>query len=354
MTSRQRDEPWENPGAGEDRTHTPILSVRSLEVHFTSDAGELNAVRGVSFDLFEGELMAVVGETGSGKSVTLLAIVGLLAPNGRVVRGTAEYLGKDLVVMTAKQRRAILGSGIALVFQDAVTALNPVHTVGWQIVEGLRAHNRSLSKRAARVRAVELLRRVGVSQPEIRVDQYPHELSGGTCQRVSIAMAISSNPRVLIADEPTTALDVTVQAQILELLQFAQRETGAATILVTHDLGVVAEVADQVAVMYAGRVVESASVAEVFHRPTHPYTRALLDSRPRLGDAVDQLPAIPGSPPRLGDRWAGCAFASRCNNKHKDEVCLTTRPRLLPVPGLEGHRSACHFRELLATESEAS
>ncbi|MGP3971030.1 ABC transporter ATP-binding protein [Streptomyces sp. 6N223] len=320
-----------------------VLSLKDLTVEFTTPAGVVRAVDGVSYEVTTGETLGVVGETGSGKSVTVLAALGLLsAGNVRRVSGQALLDGADLLAMPEQELRRVLGRDVAMVFQDPISALNPVQRVGDQIAETLRVHDHSLSARAARARTVELLELVGVPHPEGRYDGYPHQFSGGMCQRAVIAMAIANQPRVLIADEPTTALDVSVQAQILDVLQVAARETGAATVLITHDLGVIAETADRVCVMYAGRVVETGSVRELFARPRHPYTAALLNSLPRLDVTVRRLAPIPGQPPDPIRLPEGCAFAPRCPVGGDREVCAVQRPALRAAAD-GGGLSACHF-----------
>lgn len=320
----------------------PVLEIDSLVVEFDTPEGIVRAVDGVSYSVAAGETLAVVGETGSGKSVTVLAALGLLDA-GRIVSGTVRFGGQDLLRMPDKKLRKLLGSELTMVFQNPMSALNPVMTVGRQVAETLVVHDRKLSSAAARARGIELLSMVGVPQPDVRFDQYPHEFSGGMCQRVVIAMAIANNPKVIIADEPTTAVDVTVQAQLLELLRVARQETGAAVVLITHDLGVVAEVAERVAVMYAGRVVETAPVRQIFHEPHHPYTVGLLSCLPRLDRTVTELVPIPGSPPDLRERIAGCPFQPRCEMSRGREICRTTRPPLAPTG--KNAASACHFAD---------
>ncbi|WP_207126874.1 dipeptide ABC transporter ATP-binding protein [Actinocatenispora comari] len=328
------------PHPVEEHPGEPALRIDDLVVEFATPAGTVRAVDHVTYQVARGETLAVVGETGSGKSVTVLAALGLLsAGNVHRVSGRAEVGGQDLLALPARERRTRLGADVAMIFQDPMSALDPVQRVGDQIAEALRAHDRALTARTARARVLELLTQVGVPQPEIRYDQYPHQFSGGMCQRVVIAMAIANRPTVLIADEPTTALDVSVQAQILELLRLAARETGAATVLITHDLGVVAEMADRAAVMYAGRIVETAPVARIFGRPQHPYTASLLASLPRLDQPRGRLRAIPGQPPDLRERSAGCAFAPRCPIGGDLPECRTERPLLVPR---DDGAVACH------------
>ena len=298
---------------------TPLLQVADLKTHFFTRDGVARAVDGVSFSIAAGETLAVVGESGCGKSVTSLSILRLIAsPPGRIVGGKVLFDGRDLLALSEDEMRAVRGDAISMIFQEPMTSLNPALTIGRQIAESLVLH-RGLSKSDAMAKAVEMLRKVRMPEPERRVRQYPHELSGGMRQRVMIAMALACGPRLLIADEPTTALDVTIQAQILDLMRELARETGAAIILITHDLGVVAEMAQRVVVMYAGRKIEEAPVAELFGHPRHPYTRGLLGSMPHLGESVREegskrLVEIPGMVPSLKEELAGCLFAPRCPN----------------------------------------
>jgi peptide/nickel transport system ATP-binding protein len=287
-----------------------LLEVRDLSTSFAVEGRELVAVDGVSFELQPGSTLAIVGESGCGKSVTALSIMGLVAPPGRV-EGEIRFEGTDLRKLSASALRELRGNRLSMIFQEPMTSLNPAFTVGDQIAEVLLRH-RAVSREDARARAIELLRQVHVPSPEARFDDYPHRLSGGMRQRVMIAMALACEPRLLIADEPTTALDVTIQAQILDLMRALREETGAAIILITHDLGVVAELADEVAVMYAGRIVERASVARLFAEPQHPYTVGLLGSIPRLDLDQSRLPAIEGLVPNPLERIAGCRFHPRC------------------------------------------
>ena len=311
----------------------PLLRVDNLRTHFHTRDGVVRAVDGVSFDVMPGETLAIVGESGCGKSVTAMSILRLLAtPPARIVEGRIEFDGLNLLDLPEPEMRQIRGNRIAMVFQEPMTSLNPVLTIGRQIAEALVLH-RGLSQRDATARAIELLRKVHIPEAERRVKQYPHELSGGMRQRVMIAMALACEPRLLIADEPTTALDVTIQAQILELMRELRDETGASIILITHDLGVVAEMAQRVVVMYAGRKVEEALVEELFARPRHPYTRGLLGSMPHLGDSVNdtgkRLIEIPGMVPSLKGTLPGCLFAPRCPSA--SERCSRE------VPPLESH-----------------
>ena len=309
-----------------------ILQIRDLTVTFATPLGPLVAVRGVDLDVGAGELVAVVGESGSGKSVSFLAAMGLL-PSTATVQGSVMLDGMQLVGASARQMRSVRGRLLSMIFQDPLSALNPVHRIGAQISEMLRAHQK-MSERAARARAVELLEVVGIPQPGDRAMQYPHEFSGGMRQRVVIAMAIANSPKVLIADEPTTALDVTVQAQILEVIQKVQKQFGTAVVLITHDLGVVARVCDRVNVMYAGRFVERAAVSDLFDAPTHPYTRGLLASLPQAGK--ERLVPIVGFPPNMLRPPSGCAFRARCADAISD--CEQAVPELRAVGAAQ---SAC-------------
>ncbi|MFC8598287.1 ABC transporter ATP-binding protein [Isoptericola sp. NPDC057191] len=320
-----------------------LLEVEDLAVEFRSDDGAVRAVDGLSYRVEAGRTLALVGESGCGKSVSSLAVMGLLPPTARVVGGSARYRGTDLLSLSPTQHRAHNGTHVAMVFQDALAALNPVHTVGYQLSESLRARTGS-SRRDARRRAMELLDLVKVPNAAQRVDEYPHQFSGGMRQRVMIASALALDPDVLIADEPTTALDVTVQAQVLRLLAEIQAERQMGLVLITHDLGVVAGVADDVTVMYAGRAVEHAPVRDLYAAPGHPYTRALLRSVPRLDGGGDRavggrLPVVPGRPPAPGRVPEGCPFHPRCDMAR--DVCRTDVPPLEVVA--PGRSSACHF-----------
>lgn len=289
-----------------------VLEVNNLSVSFHTYGGEVQAVRGVNFELFEGETLAIVGESGSGKSVTAQSLMQLIArPPGEYKSGSILLEGVDLLQKSEGQMQAIRGQEIGMIFQDPMTSLNPTMRIGKQITEGLFKHQR-MSKQQANNRALELLRLVGIPNPERRIKQYPHEFSGGMRQRAMIALALACNPKVLIADEPTTALDVTIQAQILDLLKDIQKATNTAIILITHDLGVVANIADRVAVMYGGKIVETGTVDEVFYNPKHPYTWGLLSSMPKLHDIKDELQSIPGTPPDLKSPPKGCPFVTRC------------------------------------------
>ena len=289
-----------------------ILEVKDLRTYFYIDEGVAKAVDGVSFDIKAEETLGIVGESGCGKSVTSLSIMRLIPqPPGKIVTGDIRFEGKDILALPEKRMREIRGNQISMIFQEPMTSLNPVFTVGDQIQETIELHQ-GLSAREARAKAIEMLRLVGIPSPETRVDEYPHQLSGGMRQRVMIAIALSCNPAILIADEPTTALDVTIQAQILELLNRLQREFGMAVILITHNLGVIAEVADRVIVMYAGRIVESGRTIDIFGSPLHPYTRGLMASIPVLNEKVDRLSVIPGTVPNPTEFPSGCRFHPRC------------------------------------------
>jgi oligopeptide/dipeptide ABC transporter ATP-binding protein len=329
---------------GRQRTDGPLLRIEGLSVDFATDDGTVHAVADLDMEVWPGEIVAVVGESGSGKTVTAMSVLRLLKePPARIRCTTLTFRGQDLRGMSPRQLRAVRGGPVGMIFQDPMTALNPVLTIGAQIVEAVLLHQRRLDRAAAKTRAVELLRLVGVPDPAQRLKQYPHEFSGGMRQRAMIAMAIANNPDLIIADEPTTALDVTIQAQVLQLLRTAQAQTGAATILITHDLGVVAELADRVVVMYAGRIAETAGVRELFAAPRHPYTMGLLASLPRMDLETDRLDPIPGNPPNLADPPPGCPFHPRCPLAR--ERCRTERPALADVG--DGRRSACHFHEEL-------
>ncbi|MFN8588558.1 MAG: ABC transporter ATP-binding protein [Candidatus Eisenbacteria bacterium] len=312
----------------------PLLEVRDLRTHFFTDEGVVRAVDGVSFAVRAGETVAVVGESGSGKSVTALSLLRLVAtPPGRIVGGEIRFRGRDLLRLAEPEMRSVRGREISMIFQEPMTSLNPVHTCGAQIAEVLELHER-LAPREARARAVELLRMVGIAAPEQRASEYPHQLSGGMRQRVMIAMALACRPALLVADEPTTALDVTVQAQILELIGRLRDTLGMAVLLITHDLGVVAETADHVVVLYAGQVVERATVRELFRAPGHPYTAGLLASLPRLGERQERLRVIPGQVPNPARFPAGCRFHPRC--PIAQERCRSVAPELSTLaPGRE-------------------
>lgn len=317
----------------------PVVGIDDLSVSFPTDDGMVRAVRNVSFDVNPGEVVAIVGESGSGKSVMALATM-RLHPKMASVTGAVRFYGRDLLSVSEREMRGIRGNGIAMVFQDPMTALNPVMKVGAQIAEMLDIHG-NISKREAWAQATGLLESVGVPEPGKRVNQYPHEFSGGMRQRAMIAMAIANGPDLLIADEPTTALDVTIQAQVLEVMKAAQEATGAAIMLITHDLGVVAGIADRVVVMYGGRVFEEGSAREVFYRSQNPYTRGLMSSIPRLDSPKgERLIPIPGTPPNVLSPPPGCAFSPRC--PYVGEQCLRDHADLRVVGGNSAHRSRCH------------
>jgi len=327
----------------------PVLSIRDLTVEFDTEDGVVHAVTDVEYDLHPGETLGVVGESGSGKSVSVMTMLGLIPqPPGRVVKGEAVFKGRDLMKMSKRELRKIRGGDAAMIFQDPMTSLNPVLTIGNQLAEAVLTHNPGTSGKAARDRTIKLLELVGVPFPERRIDQYPHEFSGGMRQRAMIAMAIANEPSVLIADEPTTALDVTIQAQIIEVLRTAQEETHAATILITHDLGLVAELADRVVVMYAGRVVELGDVYTIFNSPRHPYTVGLMNSLAWLDADLEWLEPIPGQPPSLITPPPGCAFHPRCSLTQGRARCRTEVPALRPFGNGTVHLAACHFGEELA------
>jgi oligopeptide transport system ATP-binding protein len=333
---------------GED-PNAPLLAVEDLHVEFRTREGVARAVNGVSYTVESGKTLAVLGESGSGKSVTAQAIMGILdTPPAFIPRGAVRFKGRDLLKLPEKERRTYRGRRIAMIFQDALSALNPVFPVGDQIGEMFRVHE-GMSKRDARKRAIELMERVRIPAARQRVGDYPHQFSGGMRQRIMIAMAIALNPDVLIADEPTTALDVTVQAQVMDLLAELQRERNMGLILITHDLGVVADVADRIAVMYAGRIVEEASVYDIYRRPAHPYTKGLLESVPRVDQKGQKLRAVEGLPPNLMRIPPGCPFHPRCPYR-QDPVCVTEVPPLYRTGADSG--AACHFFKEVRADSE--
>ncbi len=328
--------------------HAPLLTVDRLCVRFNTPDQVINAVNGVSFSIGAGETLGIVGESGSGKTVTVLSILGLIPrPPGEITVGRALFEGKDLLSLSAEALRSIRGREISMVFQDPMTSLNPVIRVGEQIREALWTHNPSSPNDAHRRRGVELLEMVGIPQPERRYNQFPHEYSGGMRQRAMIAMAMANRPKLLIADEPTTALDVTIQAQVIETLKAAREETGAASILITHDLGLVSQIADRVIVMYAGRIVEEGNIADIFSRPRHPYTIGLLASIPSIQRKRTKLYSIPGQPPDMANVPPGCPFHPRCAIGRERSVCRSDTPQLLDLG--TGQQAACHFTDEAAS-----
>ena len=331
----------------------PLLAIRGLTTEFDTPDGVVHAVNDVSYDVYPGETLGVVGESGSGKSVTVMSVLGLIPqPPGRIAAGEVLFQGTDqitdLLSLSHAELRKVRGKDIGMIFQDPMTSLNPVFTIGDQIAEAMLVHDH-LSEDEARKRTIDLLELVGVPNPDARFDQYPHEYSGGMRQRAMIAMAIANQPKLLIADEPTTALDVTIQAQVLDVLETAKRETHAATILITHDLGLIAETADRVVVMYGGRVVESGDVHTIFHAPQHPYTLGLMSSLPRLDIDLERLEPIVGTPPSLIHPPPGCAFHPRCRLYQGRAQCREVVPPLEQVAA-NGHRSACHYSDEMAQE----
>ena len=326
-----------------------LLSVKNLSTEFPVKKGIVKAVEDVSFDVDAGEILAIVGESGSGKSVTSLSVMGLLAEPGHVAGGSMEFEGKDLVHLSERDYRALRGNDMAMIFQEPMTSLNPVYRVGKQIVEAIRTHE-NVSKKEARERAIDMLRKVGIPSPEKRIDDYPHQMSGGMRQRVMIAMALSCNPKLLIADEPTTALDVTIQAQILDLLRRLRDDTGMAVLLITHDLGVVSETADRVVVMYCGQVVEEAEVRTLFDHPMHPYTLGLLKSIPRLeDDDSKRLYMIKGMVPNPLEMPPGCHFSDRCDSCM--DICREKIPNLVDI---DGHKVRCFLYENADGEAKSA
>ena len=314
-----------------------LLEVKDLKTYFYPEAGVTPAVDGLSFTLQDGGTLAIVGESGCGKSVTSLSILRIFpSPPGKIVGGDILYKGESLLKKSEKEMRKIRGNEISMIFQEPLTSLNPVFTVGQQICETLKMHQ-GLNKKQAREKGIEMLKKVGIPTPEKVIDDYPHQLSGGMRQRVMIAMALACEPDILIADEPTTALDVTIQAQILELMKDLQKKLGMAIIMITHDLGVIADMCDEIIVMYAGRICERGTVDEIFYNPKHEYTKGLLRSIPKLDTRNQRLIPIAGSPVDLTSMPAGCAFASRCDCAMK--ICLTDLPEELPIN--ENHRAAC-------------
>lgn len=319
----------------------PVLEVRDLQTHFQTDAGLSRAVDGVSFSIGAGKTLALVGESGCGKSVTALSIMRLVPdPPGRIVGGSIAFNGTDLLALPETEMRRVRGNGISMIFQEPMTALNPVFRVGSQIAAALRVH-RPMTKKEAREHAIELLYRVGIPSPDVRVDDYPHQMSGGMRQRVMIAMALACGPDLLIADEPTTALDVTIQAQILDLLRKLQSDSGLSILLITHNLGIVAEMADDVAIMYAGKIVEQGPMRAIFSSPKHPYTIGLFDSLPNVRKPGERLVPIRGTVPPATRFPVGCRFHPRC--PHAMDICRKEQPALLATG--EGHRAACWLHD---------
>ncbi len=313
-----------------------LLEVDNLHTTFFTESGEVHAVNGISFSLEEGKTLGIVGESGSGKSVTAYSIMQILSANGRITEGSVRFRGEDMSTWSQKKLQTFRGSKCSIIFQDPMTSLNPVFTVGNQLTEAIRLHT-DKNRAEARERAIEMLTLVGINEPEARIKQYPHELSGGLRQRVMIAMALACEPDILIADEPTTALDVTIQAQILELMQELQQKMGMAIIIVTHDLGVIANMCDEIIVMYGGRVCERGISDDIFYRPAHEYTKGLLQSIPRAENADQKLIPIGGTPINLLNMPEGCAFCPRCDKAMK--ICLTDQPEELLIEG--SHRASC-------------
>ncbi|HHX20477.1 MAG TPA: ABC transporter ATP-binding protein [Clostridiales bacterium] len=326
---------------------TPLLQVKNLTTSFVTDSGEVHAVNGVSFNLDRGRVLGIVGESGSGKSVTAYSIMRILSDNGRVESGQVLFEGKDILQTPESEMRQFRGERISIIFQDPMTSLNPVFTVGSQLSEAIRLHT-DRTRAQAKARALELLRLVGVNEPDKRLRQYPHQLSGGMRQRVMIAMALACEPDILIADEPTTALDVTIQAQILELMRSLQKQLGMAIIMITHDLGVIAEMCDEIIVMYAGRICERGTAEEIFYNPRHAYTKGLLRSIPRMTDVHEKLVPIAGSPVDLLNLPEGCAFASRCD--HAMRICLSELPQELPIN--DDHLASCWLNVKLVYDEQ--
>ncbi|CAM3082811.1 ABC transporter ATP-binding protein [Paenibacillus sediminis] len=319
----------------------PLLEIKELHTHFFTDRGEIPAVDGVDLYINKGEVLGVVGESGCGKSVTSLSILKLIPqPPGKIVHGSISFKGQDIVSLNERDMRKIRGNAISMIFQEPMTSLNPLFTIGDQIMETIRLH-RGFTKKEAKAHAIEMLIKVGIPRPESIIQEYPHQLSGGMRQRVMIAMAISCNPELLIADEPTTALDVTIQAQILDLIRHLNEEQGTSVMLITHDLGVVAEMCHRVVIMYAGKVVEEGSVYDIFKNPLHPYTQGLIQSVPRMKESRDRLYAIPGNVPVLGTEMKGCRFAPRC--PYAMPKCAEALPQLVEQEA--NHSCRCWLHE---------
>lgn len=323
-----------------------LVDIQHERLSFFTPAGEVKALNDVSIHLKEGEVLGIVGESGSGKSVTAYSLMGLTAYPGKLIGGELHFNGHEVEKMTEKDFSKMRGKEVSIIFQDPLTSLNPVYTIGNQIMEVIRLHT-DADKKKAYARAVELLSLVGINEPEKRMKQYPHELSGGMRQRVMIAIALACEPKLLIADEPTTALDVTIQAQILELMEEIREKKNTGILMITHDLGVVAEMCSRVVVMYAGRIVEEAPVKELFSAPKHPYTQGLIASVPKLGSGVESLPSIPGSVPDLSVMPKGCKFAPRC--KYATDICREKEPELMTVEGI--HKCRCHHMNDLGKEA---
>lgn len=328
-----------------DKKNKKLLEVKDLRVSFFTPVGEVKAVGGISYDLNYGEVMGIVGESGSGKSVEAYSIMGLLQSPGKVVGGSIIFDGEDVLAKTPKEMQAFRGNSVSMIFQNPMTCLNPVYTIGDQLMEAIRCHKK-ISKAEAREKSIEMLKLVGINNPERRMNQYPHEFSGGMRQRVMIAMGLICDPKMLIADEPTTALDVTIQAQIIELMKDIQKKTQMAIVFITHNLGVVAEICDRVSVMYAGKIVEQGDVEDIFYRPQHPYTLGLLRSMPRVdAEQYERLIPIEGTPVDMLNPPAGCPFGPRC--EHCMKICLRVEPPQIDLG--DGHMSACW---LLADEAK--
>jgi len=320
-----------------ERLKNPILEVRSLSVYFSTEEGIIKAVEDVSFEIYPSEILCLVGESGCGKSVTALSILKLIpSPPGEIISGRIIFNGRDITKLSEKEMEKIRGNEISMIFQEPMTSLNPVFTIGDQIIEAIELHQR-LKRNEARKKAIEILGKVKIPLPDKRIDDYPHQLSGGMRQRAMIAMALSCEPKLLIADEPTTALDVTIQAQVLSLLKEIQSEMGMAIMLITHDLGIVSEIADRVAVMYGGRLVETGPIDDIFNHTSHPYTKGLLDSIPKIEEKIKRLNAIPGQVPNPMDLPQGCKFHPRCSMAV--EECRNIEPQLFKVNG--NHFSRC-------------
>ena len=326
-----------------------LLEVKDLKVSFFTPAGEVKAVDGISYSVGEDETMGIVGESGSGKSVESYSIIGLLANPGKVIGGEILFEGENILNYTEEQMREFRGNKVSMIFQNPMTCLNPVYTVGDQLTEALRCHKPEVTKQQAREKAIEMLKLVGINNAETRIDQYPHEFSGGMRQRAMIAMALICEPKLLIADEPTTALDVTIQAQILELMKDIQKKTKMGIIFITHNLGVVAEICDKVSVMYAGHIVEQGNVNDIFYNPQHPYTKGLLKSMPRIDvEQKERLIPIEGTPVDMVNPPKGCPFGPRCENCMK--ICLNSRPPMLEV-GENNHIASCWLKVKQAKEA---